>query len=133
MELPIQIIVVMFVALIVGSGLIYFSQTNIDKSQERLDELTDMGSVTQEDKILEVNSITESSINNLAKQCFEDNKNSIKTEICVVLIGNLQTTCQSIIQKTTLSVNKITCDIKPNSNAVKIIYNAPLNKIEIKS
>ncbi len=135
MEMPIQIMIILFVAITVGGGMVYFSQDNLANSKEGLDSIIEKNDLSDEEKILEVSSITTNNVVSLAKQCRIDKQQSLEDSICFVLLGGVSTTCLSIFDELRrdddFDEDDYYCDIASNGNSIKISYNAPLSLVEI--
>ena len=131
MEFPITVMIVLFVSIIVGSSVIYFSDHNLQNAKENLNDVADLNKDKQEDLFIELLEVSSKDVSNLAQQCYDDNKNSLESKTCFVIMGEIKTICDNIISNLGSSPIKLTCNINPDANAIKIYFNAPLGKIEI--
>jgi hypothetical protein len=131
MELPIQIMIILFISIIIGGAVINFSQSNIAESQERLKEISLNDVESQEDRIIEITTISTNTVQDLSEQCFKDNVQSLESTICFAVLGSVTATCSSVIDNTELLADQIECNFESGGNAVKIYYNAPLGRVEL--
>lgn len=129
MEMPIQIMVVLFIALIIGGVVITFSEDSLFNSKQNLDAIIDNSDLSDEEKIIEVNSISTNNLVSLVNQCFKDKENSLENNLCFVILGDISTSCDEI--KSEIENVNFDCSFDGSGNSIKISYNAPLNKIEV--
>lgn len=131
MEMPIKIIIVLFVAIVVGIMIINFTTTIIEDSKRKLGEFYDDKEV-QEDMILELVTITSKQIGIMAKDCFEKHSNvDIEGKLCYVLIGAIDANEADIKSYSRLEDEKIEVNLANAHNAVRIRYNAALDKVQV--
>jgi hypothetical protein len=130
MELPINIMIVLAISLVVTILFITFAQESISDSKKQLDEFTTKTD-DQTQRILTVKSISNTQIGSLAKDCYMQHAyNSIQTTECFVVLGEpTSLTNSAILQESTLNSSQIDVDTTAVKNAVRIFYNAALNKV----
>ncbi|MEM4268421.1 MAG: hypothetical protein QXK37_06360 [Candidatus Woesearchaeota archaeon] len=134
MEMPIRIMITLFVAIIVGVTVITFSKQMIEKSKMDLERSRPGIELTkeEEEKIIELNLVDTAQIIDLITECY--NRHHLKTfekELCFIAIG----------KEANVDYNRITTDIssqlginvtstaQPNDYAVKI-YFSPMGETE---
>jgi HAMP domain-containing protein len=74
MELPINVIIIFFVALVVGGGIVYFASHQLSGSQQQINDLRD--DPAYKDNIVEVGTATETTIVGLANECVRKGKST---------------------------------------------------------
>jgi hypothetical protein len=133
MEITIRIMVTLFVALVVAMVIIGFASKMINDARVNVNEMSkDKTKMDNKDRIIEINSITSKNIASLAEECYQESKNSFETDICFVVIGNIEATENEIINELNqLNSTKIDIDLSNAKNAIRIKYNVVLDKIEI--
>ncbi len=132
MEFPIQIMVVLFITIVVGGAIVSFSDNSLTDSKAKLDEISQETTLSDEEKIIEIVNINANNIAALSKQCFEDMDNSLESNICFVVLGEIQTTCLSILESIDEEYSEnMYCNINTDGNSIKIYYNAPLSRVEL--
>lgn len=116
MELPIRIIVVLFVAIIVGGTIILFSQEILNDARQSMEEL----GVEDEEQIIETGSLTEDDVLALANQCVRDNA-GIEGTICYAVFADdivFPSDGAQLVQGHNLTVEN-------EENSVRFIYSPP--------
>jgi hypothetical protein len=133
MDSPIRIMIALFVAVVVAMVVISFANKMINDAKTNINEISPNKLKNQDkDRIIEVTTITNLNVASLAEQCYMESKESFDTEICFVLIGDVQATESGIIDSLfQLNSSKIDIDLSNAKNAVRIKYNVILDKIEI--
>lgn len=131
MEMPIRIIITLFVAVVVGLAIISFADKVILDAKQDLEGFND-DEVEDEDKIIDVTEVSSNSVAALASDCFEKNSaKSIESEMCYVLLGDVKATESGIEDAIRLNQSQYDIDLTGASNAVKIKYNVGLDIVEI--
>jgi len=90
MDLPIRIMITLFVALVVGSTIIVFSQQMISKSRDDIDKNRPGVDLIEdeEEKIIELNDVDTFQIVDLMTECYNrHHSQTFEREICFVVIG----------------------------------------------
>lgn len=132
MEIPIRIIITLFVALIVGIGVIGFSQTVIKDSRSKVASFN-MNEVDMTERIIEVDEITSVMLAGLAETCFNDNSNkNLEDGVCFVVFGRVDAS-ESRIEDHVTSIDEddMEIDLSDADNAVRVKYDAIENKVII--
>ena len=88
MEMPINVMIMLFVAIVVGGVMIGFSDRIINTGEQRL--LT-LGQYEEQrpDLIVQLGDVTQDQIIALAQQCARDKIASPSRELCFVIRGNI--------------------------------------------
>jgi len=89
MEMPIRIMITLFVALIVGSTIIVFSKQMIESSRQKIEntQFTD-DDVTEEDKIISVSTLDSGQIVDLMEECHRRYySETFEKELCFVVMS----------------------------------------------
>src|ERR1041384_5077442 len=85
--MPIQVIIVLFVALIVGGAIISFSRSSLNNAQQTLNDQW-KNDPAHKDQVVEVDTATETTIANLAQECLKQNQGSVEEKLCFALFAN---------------------------------------------
>jgi hypothetical protein len=128
MELPIQVIVVLFIALVVGGAIIAFSQDAFNRAQIDINDWR--ADPQKRDMVVEVNEATDQTIEGLANSCVRENIGNIDEKVCFALFASAFTVDWGSLHGMTLE-NNFTLDttaVDPGANAVRITYH-PLKKV----
>ena len=84
--MPINVMVVMFVAIAVGIGVIGFAEFILTDARDDLSTLgQNQGSDAFSDRLTDVNTLDEQSLNTLARQCLRDLGDSVGKEMCFAI------------------------------------------------
>lgn len=86
MELPINVIVILFVAVVVGSVLIMFTRQNLNDAQENLAERF-RNNEEMRDHVVEVEEASATTILSLAQECARSNLASAEEKICFAIFA----------------------------------------------
>jgi len=86
MELPITVIITLFVALLVAIGVIFFSKDVLLKSRQNLNELGNENEI--KDKVISISGSGGTIFQDLAVQCAKDHLGSLERELCFVVRGS---------------------------------------------
>ena len=89
MEMPIQVMIVLFVAIVVGTSILMFSQKSLLQTEERLNEI---GELSEEDGLQVItlgDSATSEDILYLAEACADKNAGGLVTDECFVVRGEI--------------------------------------------
>lgn len=135
MELPIQIIVVMFVALAVGGAVIMFSQTTLNRAQTDFADRW-RNDPAMKDSIVEVNEATSGTIISLAKECYKKMSATPDGGVCFALFATTWTADFAAIDGTPIGGTEETQYLLDTSavvepvTAVRISYD-PLGAIRV--
>jgi hypothetical protein len=131
MELPIRIMITLFVALIVAMVIIGFSNKMINDAKEKVKDIGG-DELPEEDKIIEVTSVSNSQLASLAEDCFRKSQDMLASEICYVVLGSIDANEADIMDRLSiLTEENVDIDLSSADNAVRIKYNAISDKIEI--
>lgn len=115
MDLPIRIIVVLFVAIVVGGSIIMFSQEILGNARQSVNEL----GVEDEEHIVETDSLTEDDVLALANQCVRDNAGIEETICYAVFADNIA------FPDGTELVQGHNLVVENEANSVRFIYSPP--------
>ena len=116
MEITIRVIVVMFVALAVGSMIIMFARQTIDDAGTNLKALN----VEKEQYILELVTVTPDEVRALVEQCNKDRgRTAVDRELCYVVHANINFDSTAVGEFTEFDV---TYNFKKGNNALFIYY-----------
>jgi hypothetical protein len=136
MEIPIRIVIVLFVALIVGLSIIQFSRETITDAKKNIMKYNrDKG--VEEEKVLDMGSISEQDIVNLAEECYkQESSGNVDKKLCFVLHGKVTTDSANLnnsfkSMKEPLNLTYVPDEIE-DKNALFIYYN-PEGKIEVRT
>lgn len=132
MELPIQIIVVLFVAIVVGGAVVMFSQTTLNRAQLDLaDRWRDDPAL--KDSVFDVKNATANTIMTLAQECHKRLSATPDQEVCYALFAEEWSVDFAAIDGATvaegvvLNTSGVTAD---PITAVKILYH-PSGQIRV--
>ena len=131
MEMPIRIIVALFVAIIVALAIVKFTSDSINDSKQKLKDFGVKEEVDEE-KIMELDEVSSYQIGIMAKECHTKNSNvNLESELCFVLLGNVNANNNAIKEASKLEDEQISVDLSSAKNAVRIRYNAALDRVEV--
>jgi RNA processing factor Prp31 len=131
MELPIKIMITLFVALIVALVVIGFSNKMINDAKEKVKEIGG-NDFPEQERIIEVHKVTSYQIASLAEECFRKSKDMLASEVCFAVIGSVEASESEIMRNLVeLKEENLTIQLSNAKNAVRIRYNAATDKIEI--
>lgn len=86
MEMPINVMIVMFVAIAVGIGVIGFAEFILTDARDDLRGLgQDRGSDAFSDRLTDVNTLNRDNLDSLARQCVRDLRDSVGKELCFAI------------------------------------------------
>ena len=124
MEMPISVMIVLFVALAVGMLVLQLSNQILGRGEEQIRQF-EVGCEEGVDFFIETAAITNTQVVNLAKICYYDHLGKYdETTICYILHGNLEAS-QSEIENASELVDdqgvRITDEVD-FSNAGKTLY-----------
>lgn len=136
MELPIQIMIVLFVTVLVASVVIMFSTDMIRDAKNKMKE--PWIKERTEDKIIEVETITDKGIEILIEECYEKNKQeALSKTLCFVVHGQtnavtiLTPNAATIVSGVKEDITVQTFDI--GGKTLYVYYNPAGNQVEISS
>jgi len=133
MELPINVIVVLFVAIIVGASIIFFAKDELFFARETLENLDGSDASIQGQGFIEVNSFSENDLMTLIDECEKIAENNVVSTIncySIYSITNMTISNDSVIA----SHSEVEMNSDATGNSLFIKYNPLLNdnkKIEI--
>ena len=87
MDMPITVIIVLFVAVVVGGAILLFSRQSLDASQQQLMEQLRKDPTTA-DKVVQLDAATQSSIMNLAQECGKNRAGATESTLCYAVFAN---------------------------------------------
>lgn len=129
MDLPIKIIVTLFVALVVGGSIILFAQRTINSGEQQLHEI---GKTEKGVSIISLPSgATAEDVKKLAFACVQLGIGYVAEKECFVVKGNIPSDLSSI-DNTIVDGKTIDVTSSASATALFITYN-PLGKIIISS
>jgi hypothetical protein len=85
MELPIAVMITLFVAVVVAGAVIYFAQHSLQESSRQLNELNAAKAATIDQRIVALAAVTKGNVRALAEQCAADRESAITRNACYVL------------------------------------------------
>ena len=130
MEMPIRVIITLFVAVVVAIIIVQFAGESVDQSKTRLNSFLDEEDL-EEDKIMEMTEVSSHQAAILADECYKKHSNvDIEDILCYVLLGEVKADASGIKDESHYA-DQLTVDISSASNAVKIKYNAALDVVQI--
>lgn len=144
MELPISVMIVLFVAIVVGIVVIGFANTSLDRARDDIRELGRDAPEKFEDKLVSVPALSSDRIKNLGMQCVRDFQGYVAEELCFVVrsidVSNegIQQGIQQInaLNDEVVNINgnnwTFRVDITGNPNVVFVYYN-PVGRIHVSS
>ncbi len=84
MEMPINVVITLFVGLLVGGLIVFFAQNIVFSSEQQFIEFLD----EEENGFFDLKEITESQIGFLVKSCYEKSfGESLDNELCYIVHG----------------------------------------------
>ncbi|MBW2990113.1 hypothetical protein KY348_00235 [Candidatus Woesearchaeota archaeon] len=100
MELPIRIMIILFVAIVVGVMIIAFSRNILERSKEKLDNPPGLDlSDAEEQKIVELNNLDNSQLIEMVRACYEmHHAKTFNRELCFVVIASTSSWTQGGVQ-----------------------------------
>lgn len=140
MELPISVMIVLFVAIVVGIVVIGFANSSLDKARDDMRSLGRDDPEKFEDKLVSVPALSGERIKSLGMQCVRDFQGYIGEELCFVVRG-LDTSDEGIQQINALNDEVVNVngnnwtfrvDITGKPTAVFVYYN-PVGRIHVSS
>ena len=135
MEMPIAVMIMLFISIVVGIGLISFSDTLLSRSKDDLRNLGREEREALEDRLITLPSINEANVRSLSEQCARDKVAVVGREICYVLQGPVDGGVQNLEGQEIIVGHRtlvFQIEITGNPNALFMYYN-PIGRIEIKS
>ena|GEM_PF-4027421 len=131
MEMPITVIITLFVAVVVGVVIINLASDMITDSKSKLDTWNDED--LDDDKIIELDAVLSTSVANLAAECYKKYYNQeFESKVCFVVLGEVSASDSEIIASYPYNESTIDVDLSNAKNAVRIGYDFVENKIKIK-
>lgn len=131
MEMPITVIITLFVAVVVGVVIINLASDMITDSREKLDTWNDKE--IDDDKIIELDAVLSTSVANLAAECYKKYYNQeAESAVCFVVLGDVSASESEVIASYPYDEDTIDVDLANAKNAVRIGYDFAENKIKIK-
>lgn len=124
MEMPIRIIIVLFVSVVVGIAILSFAGKMI--SDSRMKMLNYNEEENEADRIIDVTSVTSSHVAALAETCYHENSMRVlEGETCFVVLGDVKATESGIEDAMNeFDDERYIIDLDDAENAVQIKYNA---------
>jgi hypothetical protein len=140
MELPISVMIVLFVAIVVGIVVIGFANTSLDRARDDIRVLGRDDPEKFEDKLVSVPALSSERIKSLGMQCVRDYQGYVAEELCFVVrsIDSSDPGIQQIndLNDEVVNVNgnnwTFRVDITGNPNVVFVYYN-PVGRIHVSS
>jgi len=131
MEMPIRIIVTLFVAVVVGVAILTFANKMISNAKTKMHSFN--AEEIEKDRIIDVTQITSTQVAALAENCYAENSgNMLESDICFAMLGDVHATASGITDAlTTIDNEKVIIDLDNAKNAIKIRYNSLEDKVEI--
>jgi len=131
MEMPITVIITLFVAVVVGVVIINLASDMITDSREKLDAWN-TGDVDDE-KIIELDTVLSTSVANLAAECYKKYYNQeAESATCFVALGQVSASDSEVIAAYPYNESTIDVDLSDAQNAVRIGYDFVDNKIKVR-
>jgi hypothetical protein len=132
MEMPIQVIIVLFLALVVGGAILAFSQSSLNNAQQTLNDQW-KNDPANKDQVVEVATATDATILNLAKECVKRNAGSVEEQLCFALFATQYQVNWNLINNAELGqgFNLSVQMQNPNANALRITYDPFTNHVDV--
>jgi hypothetical protein len=132
MEMPIQVIVVLFIALVVGGAIIAFSQGSFNNAKQTLNEQW-KNDPANKDQVVEVTTATDATILNLARECVKRNAGTVEEKLCFALFANQYQVNWNTLHNTDIGYGfNLSVQLQnPNANALRITYNPLANHVDV--
>jgi hypothetical protein len=129
MDMPIRIIITLFVAVVVALGVITFSQKMISNSKTKM--YTFDNEEIEEERMIEVNTVSNTQIATLAQSCYLENSNKeLEKKICFVILGDVEASESGVLSSIkNVDEDNFEVDLSDAKNAVKIKYNPITDKV----
>ena len=130
MEMPIQVIVVLFVALVVGGAIIAFSQNTLNTAQLDLNQWRN--DPQKRDMLIEVQNATAETVLGLAGACLEQHTGGVTEADCFALFADTFAVDWDALNGTNIS-QQFTLDTTgvDDPSAVRIAYH-PAGRITVR-
>ena len=128
MEMPIAVVITLFVCVAIGVGILYFSQDILGKAKNEVNQMGIENDQKTEDKLIKLGSLSEGAIRSLAEQCILDKSNSPDKDLCFivmndnhdqVILNNMNNMNITVEGRTFTFVN----DAIPDGNSFLMYYN----------
>lgn len=126
MELPITVMVVLFVSLVVGSVIIVFSNNILERASTGM---PDLDKEDVKEKIIDVDSVSVEMVESLARQCQEDYHSRLDEVLCVIVRSNTEID----IPAANLEDFAIVDNYEENKGTLFIYYYGHSNEIHLES
>ena len=131
MEMPITVIITLFVAVVVGVVILNLASDMITDSKEKLD--TWNTDDLDDEKIIELESVLSTSVANLAAECYKRYYNQeVESAVCFVVLGDVSASDSEVVAAYPYNESTIDVDLSDAKNAVRIAYDFVDNKIKVK-
>ena len=131
MEMPITVIITLFVAVVVGVVIINLASDMITDSRDKLDAWNDED--VDDEKIIELDTVLSTSVANLAAECYKKYYNQeVESATCFVALGKVSASKSAIIASYPYDKSTIDVDLSDAKNAVRIGYDFVDNKIKVR-
>lgn len=131
--MPIQVIVVLFVALAVGGAIIAFSQSSLNSAKDTLNEQW-KNDPANKDTVVEVAQVTDKTLLTLAQECVRENAGSVEEKLCFALFSEDFTMANWAGVNNTAVGQGFNISIQVKNNlpaAVRLTYNPITNHIDV--
>ncbi len=139
MEMPISVMIMLFIAILVGVAIVGFANTTLQRASDGLTELDGVDAVRFDERLVEVSSWSTGMIQGLGGQCLRDFKGIVHRELCFIIRGPQITNTAVIndLHDESISVDgldwEFDVDITGQPNALFMHYSPSRGKIEIRS
>lgn len=131
MEMPITVIITLFVAVVVGVVIINLASDMITDSRDKLDTWNDQD--VDDEKIIELDTVLSTSVANLAAECYKKYYNQeAESATCFVALGQVSASDSEVIAAYPYNESTIDVDLSDAQNAVRIGYDFVDNKIKVR-
>jgi len=129
MDLPIQVMIVLFVTILIASAVIIFATDIIENAKQKMEQPWERDA--PKEKVIEVGEITDNTMQALIGQCWKDHsQDALQKELCYVVHG--ASLYDPSHWTTTLDGIKVESIGQP-SQTIFIHYNPNGHKIEVSS
>ncbi len=135
MELPISVMVVFFVALVVGVAVLGFASTNLHRASDDIRNLPGLDDEDLMDKMVDVGDVTEDRVRLLGEQCLRDFHGRLDDELCYIVRGDVADNIQLLDGEEIDAEGswEFNVDIDGSPSALFIWYRPLQGRIEVNS
>ncbi|RME52913.1 hypothetical protein D6783_03435 [Candidatus Woesearchaeota archaeon] len=144
MELPIRLIIVLFVSILVASSLIVFARDIIKNAKNQVTRIDIEKKEQEEEKTIKLSSFTEAQLEGLIRECYKRGKQAVVSTVCFAVksinpaenaIGPAEVARLEALnldgRNETADVAIDAASLAPGQRGVWIEYNIATGKVEV--